>query len=66
MYSPTEFRGDRVEAIHEPIVHAGFAVLVTVEPEGPEASHIPMVFDPEPAPGVHYARDRRPRLAAPA
>lgn len=60
MYNPREFREERVETLHDLMRRHEFAVLVTTGPEGPAASHIPMLLDPAPAPlgtlRAHLAR----------
>ena len=50
MYLPKDFREDRVPALHEAIRQIALATLVTLGPDGVEASHVPMLIDPEPAP----------------
>jgi len=50
MYLPSYFREDRVGVLHEAIRHAGLATLVTVSPDALDASHVPMLLDPEPTP----------------
>src|SRR5215212_6781921 len=50
MYLPPLFREDRASVLHEAIREIGFATLVTVTPEGPMASHIPMIIDSSPEP----------------
>ncbi|MBI1206721.1 MAG: FMN-binding negative transcriptional regulator [Azospirillum sp.] len=50
MYRPEAFREDRVVVLHEAIRQAPFATLVTLGPEGPEAGHLPLLLEPEPAP----------------
>lgn len=50
MYLPPLFREDRISLLHEAISEIGFATLVTVTPEGPMASHIPMFLDPRQEP----------------
>lgn len=50
MYLPASFREDRLPVLHEAIRRIGLATLVTVGPDGPLASHIPMLLEPEPAP----------------
>lgn len=50
MYSPAAFREDRIEILHAAIAAARLATLVTVGPEGPEATHLPLLLDPDPAP----------------
>ena len=50
MYVPKHFDESRVPVLHEAIRRIGFGTLVTLGSEGLEASHIPMLIDPEPAP----------------
>jgi transcriptional regulator len=50
MYLPSHFREERVPLLHDAIRRAGLATLVTAGPEGLEASHVPLLLDPEPAP----------------
>jgi len=50
MYLPKDFKEERVPAMHEAIRQARLGTLVTLGPDGMEASHIPMLVDPEPAP----------------
>jgi transcriptional regulator len=50
MYLPKDFREERVPALHEAIRQIALATLVTLGPDGVEASHVPMLIDPEPAP----------------
>ena len=50
MYVPSSFREDSVPVLHDAIRRAGLATLVTVGAAGPEASHVPMLLLPEPAP----------------
>jgi transcriptional regulator len=61
MYVPSHFAETRVPVLHEAMRRFGFATLVTTGPSGIEASHVPMLLDPEPAPyGTlvgHIARD---------
>ncbi|HUK60822.1 MAG TPA: FMN-binding negative transcriptional regulator [Stellaceae bacterium] len=61
MYLPRHFAETRVPVLHEAIARAGIATLVTSGADGIEASHVPMLLDPEPAPlGTllgHIARD---------
>jgi len=46
MYLPAHFAEERVPVLHEAIRSAGLATLVTAGPEGPEASHVPLLLDP--------------------
>lgn len=50
MYVPALFKEDRVAVLHEAIRKYGFGTLVTSSETELEASHIPMLLDPEPAP----------------
>lgn len=50
MYQPPYFREDRPEVLHTLMREHCFATLVTLGPDGLTASHLPMEFDPEPAP----------------
>ncbi len=45
MYVPSHFREDRVTVLHATIDRSGLATLVTAGPDGPEASHVPMLLD---------------------
>jgi transcriptional regulator len=50
MYVPTHFKEDRVAILHDAIRQYGFGTLVTSGEQELEASHLPMLLDPEPAP----------------
>jgi transcriptional regulator len=50
MYLPPHFKEERVPALHEAIRTAALGTLVTMGADGLEASHVPMLLDPEPAP----------------
>ncbi|MGI8913373.1 MAG: FMN-binding negative transcriptional regulator [Chloroflexota bacterium] len=50
MYIPPQFKEDRIPALHAAMRQAGLATLVTFGVDGPEASHVPMLLDSEPAP----------------
>jgi transcriptional regulator len=50
MYLPKEFREERVSVLHEAIRQAALGTLVTLGADGLEASHVPMLLDPEPGP----------------
>jgi transcriptional regulator len=50
MYLPKDFREDDVPALHEAIRAIALGTLVTLGPDGMEASHVPMLVDPEPQP----------------
>jgi transcriptional regulator len=60
MYNPAHFVEDRADVLTTFIHEHPLAVLVTCGADGPEASHVPMVFHPETGPhGVlrcHLAR----------
>ena len=50
MYLPKEFTETRVPVLHDAIRQAKLGTLVTLGEAGLEASHVPMLIDPEPAP----------------
>jgi transcriptional regulator len=50
MYLPDHFDERRVEVLHETIRQAGLATLVTGGPGGLDASHLPLLLEPEPGP----------------
>ncbi len=50
MYNPPAFREDRIEVLHETMRRAPLANLVVQNGEGFEASPLPLLLDPEPAP----------------
>jgi transcriptional regulator len=50
MYQPPHFREERVPVLHEAIRRAALGTLVSLGADGLEASHVPMLLDPEPAP----------------
>ena len=50
MYLPAFFREDRVEVMSELMRRYPLATLVTVGETGIEANHLPLLYDPEPAP----------------
>jgi len=50
MYVPMHFKEDSVAVLHEAMGRIGFGTLVTLGAEGFEASHVPMLVDPTPAP----------------
>jgi transcriptional regulator len=50
MYVPAHFKEDRVAVMHDAIRQYGFGTLVTFSGEEMEASHLPLLLDPEPAP----------------
>jgi transcriptional regulator len=50
MYVPPHFNEERVEVLHDAIRQARIGTLVTIGEGGIEASHVPMLVDPEPKP----------------
>jgi len=50
MYIPRHFAEPRVEVLHEALRGAGLATLVTTGAEGLDASHLPLLLEPEPGP----------------
>jgi transcriptional regulator len=50
MYVPAHFKEDRIPVLHDAIRQYGFGTLVTSSDAGLEASHLPLLLDPEPAP----------------
>ena len=50
MYLPSHFAETRVPVLHEAIRRTAVGTLVTLGTEGLEASHVPMLIDPDPAP----------------
>jgi len=50
MYLPAHFAEPRVEVLHEALRGAGLATLVTTGAGGLDASHIPLLLEPEPGP----------------
>jgi transcriptional regulator len=50
MYIPAHFREERVEVMHDLIRRHSLATLVTLEPGGLNANHVPLLISPEPAP----------------
>ena len=50
MYTPPHFREDRLEVMRELMDRFPLAALVTVGPDGIEANHVPLIYDPAPAP----------------
>lgn len=50
MYNPRHFAKDDFPVLQDFIRRHGFATLVTAGPGGLFASHLPMLYDPEPAP----------------
>jgi transcriptional regulator len=69
MYVPKHFKEDDVAVLHRAIREIAFGTLVSMGGEGLEASHVPMLIDPDPAPfGTlhgHVAR-ANPHWRAPA
>ena len=60
MYNPVPFAEDRIDVLHAFLQQHPLAVLVTCGPDGPEATHVPVVLHPEMAPKgllrCHFAR----------
>ena len=50
MYLPTQFKEESVPAMHAAMRAARIGTLVTLGEDGMEASHVPMLVDPEPTP----------------
>jgi transcriptional regulator len=50
MYVTPAFKEEDVPVLHDAIRQSGLATLVTFGADGMEASHVPMLLDPEPAP----------------
>jgi transcriptional regulator len=50
MYLPTAFKEERVPVLHDAIGRIKVGTLVTLGAQGLEASHLPMLIDPEPGP----------------
>jgi transcriptional regulator len=50
MYLPKDFREDRLPELHSAIREIALGTLVTLGADGLEASHVPMLINPEPAP----------------
>lgn len=50
MYLPGQFNEERLEVLLQAIREARLATLVTMGAEGIEASHVPLLLDPEPRP----------------
>ena len=50
MYVPAHFKEDRIPVLHDAIRKYGFGTLVTSSEQELEASHLPLLLDPEPAP----------------
>ena len=47
MYLPKSFKVENLAAIHGFIKGAGLATLVTQGAAGPQASHLPLLLDPD-------------------
>jgi len=50
MYVPAHFDESRIDVLHDAMRRSGLATLVTVSPDGPMVSHVPMLLDTAPAP----------------
>lgn len=63
MYVPAAFREVRQPVLHEAMRAAGLLTLVTVTPDGPFASHLPMLLDAEEGPqGTLYGHIAKANL----
>src|SRR5437773_652040 len=51
MYLPQYFREDRIEVLRGLMESHPLAALVTVGAEGLTTNHVPLIYDPDPAPG---------------
>ena len=49
MYLPSHFTETRIDRLQHVMANAGLVTLVTMTDEGMEASHIPMLYDPQAA-----------------
>lgn len=49
MYLPAQFKESRPDILQQAIAAADLAILVTMTDQGMEASHIPLLYDPQPA-----------------
>jgi transcriptional regulator len=55
MYVPSAFKQEQLTEMHAAMRACGLATLVTTGPDGPIASHVPMLLDDAPSPyGVLY------------
>ena len=50
MYQPAHFREDRIGILRQLVQQHPLATLVTLGPDGLLANHIPLLWDPDPAP----------------
>lgn len=50
MYVPSQFKEEDVQVLHHAMRQSGIATLVTLGADGMEATHLPMLLEPEPAP----------------
>lgn len=50
MYLPSHFAEPRVEVLHSALQRAGLATLVTCGADGLDATHLPVLLEPEPGP----------------
>jgi transcriptional regulator len=50
VYVPGHFAESRIELLHAALERSGLATLVTSGAEGLDASHVPLLLDPEPGP----------------
>jgi len=60
MYVPAHFQEHRLSVLHEVIEHTGLATLVSLGPNGMDASHVPMLLERETGPfGTLYGHIAR-------
>lgn len=50
MYLPPHFKEERLATLQEAIRNSRLASLITMTPAGMAASHVPLLYDPDPAP----------------
>ncbi len=50
MYTPAHFAEPSTEVLHQALRQSGLVTLVTWGPDGLDASHLPVLLDPEPGP----------------
>ena len=63
MYVPADFKQENIPALHDAIRRSGFGTLVTMGEDGLEASHVPMLIDPDVGPfGILHGHIARANL----
>ncbi len=50
MYTPPHFKEDRIDVLHDLIDQSRLATLVTLGVDGLQASHVPVIIDPDQGP----------------